>query len=320
MKNKDYLFAVASLRARENELLTKSDFEQLISAESYEKAVSLLNDKGYEISGDDYSSRLDENLNEVWDYIIKSAPEAEILKAFVVKNDFHNIKAILKSEVMNYSAEDYMLSPSIVSPQDMIEAISARDFKKLPDYMSAAAEDAAQILAKTQNAQLCDAVCDTAALEAMISLCEDGDEILKEYANIFCLSSNIKTAFRAIKTKKSSAFLNASIAENSLLDKKEFISAALSGEDELSEFLKLKGFEEFAAAFEESPSAFEKYCDDKMISVIKKSKMTVFGISPVAAYFLAKENEIKCLRIILSAKQSRISNDIIRERMREAYV
>ncbi|MBR3738439.1 MAG: V-type ATPase subunit [Eubacterium sp.] len=320
MKNKDYLFAVASLRARENELLTKSDFEQLISAESYEKAVSLLNDKGYEISGDDYSSRLDENLNEVWDYIIKSAPEAEILKAFVVKNDFHNIKAILKSEVMNYSAEDYMLSPSIVSPQDMIEAISARDFKKLPDYISAAAEDAAQILAKTQNAQLCDAVCDTAALEAMISLSEGGDEILKEYANIFCLSSNIKTAFRAIKTKKSSAFLNASIAKNSLIDKKEFISAALSGEDELSEFLILKGFEEFAAAFEESPSQFEKYCDDKMISIIKKSKMTVFGISPVAAYFLAKENEIKCLRIILSAKQSRISNDIIRERMREVYV
>ena len=320
MKNKDYLFAVASLRSRENELLTKDDFEQLISAESYQKAASLLSEKGYDVSGD-YSAVLDRHMNEVWEDINKAAPDAEVLKAFVVKNDFHNLKAILKSEVMDYNAEDYMLSPSIVPKDKMLEAVSQRKFSELPDYIAKAGEKALEVITQTQNAQLCDAICDTAALEAIISFVkESGDEILKEYADLFCLSADIKTAFRAIKTKKSPVFLNAAIAENSLIDKKEFINAALSGIEDFGEYLKTKGFEEFALAYESSPSAFEKYCDDKMISVIKKAKMTVFGVSPVAAYFVAKENEIKCLRIILSAKQSRISEDIIRERMRESYV
>ena len=321
MKNKDYLFAVASLRSKENELLTKSDFEQLISAESYQKAISLLSEKGYAVNEGDYSAVLDRHMNEVWEDINKTAPDAEVLKAFVVKNDFHNLKAILKSEVMNYEAADYMLSPSIVSKDEMLEAVSAREFSRLPDFLADAGKKALEVIAQTQNAQLCDAICDTAALEAIISFVQkSGDEILREYADLFCLSADIKTAFRAIKTKKSSVFLNAAIAQNSLIEKKEFINAALSGIEGFGEYLKAKGFEEFALAFESSPSAFEKYCDDKMISVIKKAKMTVFGVSPVAAYYVAKENEIKCLRIILSAKQSRISDDIIRERMRESYV
>ncbi len=48
--------------------------------------------------------------------------------------------------------------------------------------------------------------------------------------------------------------------------------------------------------------------------------MTVFGISPLAAYYVANEIEIKCLRIILSAKLSEASSEVIRERMRELYV
>ena len=48
--------------------------------------------------------------------------------------------------------------------------------------------------------------------------------------------------------------------------------------------------------------------------------MTAFGASPLAAYFIAKETELKCIRIILSAKLSHVSGEIIRERMRELYV
>ena len=44
------------------------------------------------------------------------------------------------------------------------------------------------------------------------------------------------------------------------------------------------------------------------------------GIGPLAAYYVAKETEIKALRIILSAKISGASNDTVRERMRELYV
>ena len=322
MKDNNYLFAVASVRAKENSLLTQSDMEQLINAESYKKALALLSEKGYEIDeNSDYSAVLDSELNNVWSYIHEAAEQADSLRAFIVKNDFQNLKAILKAEVMDYKAEHYLVQPSIIEPEKLYEALSSRKFEELPEFIGKTAEEAFEQLTKTGNAQLCDALIDRKTLEAIIAFSKDGgDALLIEYANAYCLAANIKTAYRAIKTKKSSVFLNTAIADNDLINRESFIEAALSGEDEFFEHLSSSGFSDYKDALENSSSAFEKYCDDKLLGLVKKAKMTAFGISPLAAYFVAKETEIKCLRIILSAKQSHISSDIIRERMREVYV
>ena len=322
LKKNDNLFAVASVRAKENELLSKSDIEQLINSQSYETASMLLSEKGYDMSETgDYSKALDMHLKEAWDYIITAAPEANALKALIIKNDFQNLKAVLKAEVMDYDAKEYFVEPCVIEPEELFEKISSRDFESLPDYISKAAEEALDILSKTENAQLCDAVLDTAALSAILLFSkQSGEEILIKYANSYCLSADIKTAYRAIKTGKSSVFFNAAIADNDLINKDSFISAALAGEEEFFAYLSSNGFDDYKQALEKGGSAFEKYCDDNMLETVKKAKMTVFGISPLAAYFVAKENEIKCIRIILSAKQSHISSDIIRERMRDMYV
>ena len=322
MKNKDHLFAVASIRAKENALLSKSDLEQLINAESYNKAVSLLGEKGYDIkSGDDYSAALDNELGETWNYVNSSAPETEALKALIIKNDFQNLKAILKSEAMEYDAKGYLVEPCVIDKDELFEKVSSRNFNELPEYIAATAKKAMDVLSKTESAQMCDAVIDTAALEAIISFAKSSaDEILIAYANEYCVCANIKTAFRAIKTGKSSVFLNTAIAQNDIIDKKDFIDAALSGMEGFFEYLSSNDLNDYKEALEKSASSFEKYCDDKMLGIIRKAKMTIFGLSPLAAYFIAKETEIKDLRIILSAKQSFVSSDIIRERMRETYV
>ncbi len=322
MKNNDNLFAVASIRVKENSLLSKSDLEQLINAESYKKAAALVGEKGYDIKeGSDYSAVLDESLNNSWTDIITAAPEAEALKALIVKNDFQNVKAILKAEVMGYDAKDYLTLPCIVPPEELLEKVANRSFEELPEFLGSAAKEALEILSKTENAQLCDAFLDTAALEAMLSFAkQSGEDILCEYINTFCLAADIKTAYRAIKTGKSSVFLNTAVAQNDFIKKDDFVEAALAGEEEFLSYLSKNGFEAYKNALEESPSAFEKYCDDRLLEIVKKAKSTVFGISPLAAYSVAKEAEIKSLRIILSAKQSHMPSDIIRERMRESYV
>ena len=43
-------------------------------------------------------------------------------------------------------------------------------------------------------------------------------------------------------------------------------------------------------------------------------------VSPLAAYVLARENEIKCVRVILSGKRNGLSEQSIREKVRETYV
>ena len=322
MKNRDYLFAVSAIRANELTLLKDSDLEQLINAPDYKKAVSMLAEKGFEMpEGNNYSKMLDEEIEKTWKLINESAPEANALKTFIVKNDFQNLKAILKAEMTGNDAEKYFVAPCVFDSAKMYKIISERKFDELPDFISDTAKRAYDAIVKTGSGQLCDILVDTAAVEAIVSFAkQSNDELLIKYANQFCLLTNIKTALRSIRTNKNRAFLENAIAETDFIDKKQFIDEALKGKDELLELLKQKGFSGPVQALENGTSAFEKYCDDELMGIMKKAKMTVFGISPLAGYFVARETEIKCLRIILSAKLSGVSNDIVRERMRELYV
>ena len=57
-----------------------------------------------------------------------------------------------------------------------------------------------------------------------------------------------------------------------------------------------------------------------MIELAQTSRMTAFGTEPLAAYYLAKEAEIKNLRIISVCKESGTDRETITERMRKLYV
>ena len=79
-------------------------------------------------------------------------------------------------------------------------------------------------------------------------------------------------------------------------------------------------YAEGADALAESPSAFERWCDNRIIQTISPEKYHAFTIGPVIAYVIARQNEIKTVRIILSGKQNELPDDSIRERVREMYV
>ena len=69
-----------------------------------------------------------------------------------------------------------------------------------------------------------------------------------------------------------------------------------------------------------SPAAFERWGDNLVIRRMKPQLYNAFGLGPIAAYILARENEIKSVRIILLAKENGFPEDVIRERVRETYV
>ena len=94
----------------------------------------------------------------------------------------------------------------------------------------------------------------------------------------------------------------------------------MEGEETLAAFLAGTPYAETAKALEESFSAFERRCDNLLIEEIRPQKYNPFTISPLAAYVLARENEVKCVRVILSGKRNGLPEESIREKVRETYV
>ena len=318
----NYLYAVANIRANELSLLSRADIDALIDAPDYKTALSLLDGKGYDTSfGSDYSAMLDGETEKTWSLIKSVAPSAEALDIFIVKNDFQNLKAVLKSEKTGDDAEKYLVSPSVIPKELLLKEVKERDFDSLPYFISDAAEKCLEVITKTENGQLCDIAADRACLEAMSGFAKSADnDIVAAYGDIFIKSAVLKTAYRAILTNKKRGFLEEALPDIPEIKKADLIDASLQGTDALYDFVSSLGLESFAEALKNSPSAFEKYCDDAVMENMKKAKYTAFGLGPIAAYIFARMTEIGCVRIILSAKFNGTSEETVRERMRELYV
>ena len=97
-------------------------------------------------------------------------------------------------------------------------------------------------------------------------------------------------------------------------------AAALGGLDAICSYLEGTVYAGGAQALKESPSAFERWCDNQLIETIKPQKYNPFTAGPLVAYVLARQNEIKTVRIILTARLNELPEEQIRERIREMYV
>ncbi|MFR7445158.1 MAG: V0D/AC39 family V-type ATPase subunit [Sellimonas intestinalis] len=76
------------------------------------------------------------------------------------------------------------------------------------------------------------------------------------------------------------------------------------------EYLESTAYSGGAKALKESASAFERWCDNRIIETIQPQLYNPFSIGPLVAYVLARENEIKTVRIILTGKQNELSDRI----------
>ncbi len=320
--DKGYVFAVARLRHAELKLLSDQVLDQLASASSVYEVLKLLREKGW---GSDNAHEAEKVLQgereKLWSFIDELVPDRSIFDVFKLPNDYNNLKAALKESVMEYEYPGIYISESITDPELIKNAIKERDYQSLPEDMIEVAEHAHAIFLKTKDGQLCDIIVDKACLDAILKAGKKtGDDFLKMYAEIKVASTNIKTAVRAALTGKDKDFLNMALAECETVDKAGLLAAAANGTDAIVSFLGNTAYADAVPELKESPAAFERWCDNLITARMKPQLYEPFGLGPIAAYILARENEIKSVRIILSGKQNGFSKEMISERVRDSYV
>ena len=80
------------------------------------------------------------------------------------------------------------------------------------------------------------------------------------------------------------------------------------------------GFDKIVAAFEDALEAglfmgFEKECDRRLLELLEKGAFPVFGPSPLAAFVIRREMEIRHLRLLLAAKSAGVKEDRLKKRL-----
>lgn len=323
----DYVYAVTRVHANENGLLNRADLEALIAAPTAAEAFRMLQDKGWgapDLPPNDADALVAFEMTRTWNLMAELLEDLTPFNVFRISNDYHNLKAAIK---LAYSADDeaetgrYFLPHGTVPLEDIVKAADEHDFAALPPGMAEAGRAAYEALAHTGVGQSCDLVIDRAALIAIAEAGKHSESaLLRRYAQLTVDSANIKTAVRCCAMGKSRDFAAAALAPAGTLDSEKLADAAAEGMEALYAYLAGTPYAGAVAELQVSLAAFERWCDNEMMELIKPQRYNYFSIEPLAAFILGRENEIKMVRLILSAKQNNLGGEALRERLRETYV
>lgn len=322
MAKEQYVYAVARIRSKELSLLPASFLEQLLAAPDETACMKLLEQKGWEgaKSGDE-EQMLEQERKKTWDLMRELLGDVSVFDVFLYANDYNNLKAAVKSCRHRKEPEHVYMEQGSVPAETLRRALRENRFDELPEAMRGVAKEAQKVLLQTGDGQLCDVLIDRAALEAVYQAGKaSGNEFLEMYGELTVACADIKTAVRACRTGKDEKFLERALAPCDTLDVKALAKAALEGEEAIGRYLSGTRYQEGAGALADSLSAFERWCDNYMIRRIRPQLHNAFGLGPLAAYILARENEIKSVRMILSGRKNGLPESVVRERVRETYV
>lgn len=324
MADKACRFAVARTKALEVSLLSNQDIADLLATKDFKAAISFIQEKGWgnADSGSDMDKILKAETDKTWEEIRSMNMDMSIFEPLSYQHLYHNLGAAIKDVVMESGLSHLIyFDDAKISGAEMKRIIEDKDFYALPEHMRNVAKEALEVMLHTKDGQLCDSIVDRGALEAMEQAAKKtGNDFLLNYIKSVVAVADIRIAIRAAKSGRNKEFLERAIAPTSALNTTRLKACAVNGEDAILEFLRTEGFADAAEAAAESNSAFERWCDNRIIATIRPQKYISDTPGPVIAYLLARENEIKTVRIVLTCKQNKVEESAIKERVREMYV
>lgn len=273
---------------------------------------------------DDMEQLLQRETESLWKYLERLLPASDLYKPFLLRNDYHNIKAVIKGVVSGRDYHALLLQPSTVEVREMEEAVKERSFGRLPSPMGEAAASAYDMLTHTADVQSCDAILDKAAMQDMLACAAATQQpLLIELIQAMVAYCNFKIALRAARAGKSAEFLRRALCDLPQLSVSSLVQCAAGGVEKVLEYMEQKdlfGSRAAAEQFRKSPSAFEKAADDIVMQIARKGRMQAMGAAPILGYLVARETEIKVLHILFSGVRAGQPEQSIRERLRELYV
>ncbi len=323
MGDLDYVYAVARIRVKEKSLLTDGDIAQMAAMKDEKSVISYLTDRGWgdQNSAGDPDAILAAEEQKTLQLMKELKIDPKVFELLSYPTLYHNLKAGIKEVCTSEENEAAFYPDSRYGRAAMLRILKDRDYKALPEHMRASAEAGMEAMLKTRDGQKCDVIVDRACLDAMEAAGKKSkNSLLKNYEESTVAVTNIKIAVRALRTGKNITFLKEALAPCESLNVHQLAVAASENEESLMGYLESHGYREAAEALKESPSAFERWCDNRLIETIRPQKTNSISMGPVIAYYLARQNEIRTVRIILTGKANGFPEEVIRQRVRAMYV
>lgn len=334
IREEDYAYATAHIRAIEPKLINRSKLDRLLDAADASDTVRLLVESGYGSDQTDNSkdgagkveALLSSELKKAYNLLFEILPDPQPVNLFMRRYDYLNAKLILKAEFLGMDISKSLSPMGTLKAEKLLAIITGRNFSELPEIFGNAITESLEEFSQSGDPQAIDFILDRASFENMMIDAKKAEEpFLVDLTNRLSDIANIRVFLRAKLLKKSAGFIKRALVSSGTLPLTAFEELSEKSLEEFFAYLKKTGFENIAQDLSEAVkkpdgvSEVEKILDDSVIIFLRQSKFVTYGIDPVIAYLFYKETEIKNARLIITGKANKIPQETIKERLRLTY-
>ena len=328
LKDTDFLSISSRIRAMENRLLTRERMERMLDARTGEEAAKVLTECGYAELNQLTPSALDTMLSqareETYRELGEAVDNAGLVDVFRIKYDYHNAKVLVKAQAMSQDPTRPLAEGGRYRPDTLREAYEKEDLESCSKAFREAVLQARDTLAATSDPQSADMLLDQAYYAELLDIAQKtGSQFLLGYVRLSIDAANLRSAVRSARMERGADFLAKVLIPGGKVPGFRITGAK---EGELTGLFTGLLAEAAVLGVERSApgsgrlTAFERACDNALMAYMAQAKRVPFGEQPVVGYLFAKESEFTAIRIILSGRMDQLGADVIRERLREAYV
>ncbi len=327
----EYLYASTCVRARENGLLGADKMNRMIEARTEGEVYAMLAEYGIptvttgEGGPPDREATLSTLTEDAFSLIREVAPEPELFSYLRLPYDGNNLKSALKCAFRGIDPSGMLFSCGTVPQEAVVRAVREKNYDVFAPALAAGARAAEEAYVRSRDPQALDMLVDHAVYTAMLA-CTEREPFLHRLVQVKVDLTNLLTLLRLLRRRSHEGVLlwqNAYIGGGTL-PYSFFVEVFQTGEaGRLGEAL---AYGAYAGAFggldtgAQSLEALERACDDHYMAQVRQARMVPFGAPVLAGYLIAREYEVKNLRILLGGKAAGLAPDALRVRMRRAYV
>jgi V/A-type H+-transporting ATPase subunit C len=318
-----YVQAVAQIRAMEDSLFSKQFFTELANAKDFKGLCDMLAGTDYAVTPAMTEEEIEQLLSarrietrKLFEQLIANDNILSLLRARI---DFANLRLAIRRLVTEKPLGTDYQSQGNVEPDQFELAFEQEDYSGLPAFLQDDVEAAVLGYYKNKNVRDIDFEIDKAEVEFRLSTAEKSNNIFViELVRMQIDLANIKTMmrqkFRGIDERD--AFLAGGYIEKSRL-----VQCLDTGYEALASHFSATPYYhiiESGAAYLQKEKSFMKLeaaCDEHLLGFLKTTRYIPAGISPIVAYLLFKEHEIRMVRLVTAANKALIKTDTVLDRI-----
>ncbi len=330
MDRSKFIQSSTRLRVLEKELLKNENFVRISESDTLEDALRSLSDTVYNkfinkiSSPTEYEVVLKEELIRFYKELYDISPSTIPIDMVTLKYFYHNLKVLVKEYIGEKDLTELYVNLGDFDIKEYRDGISKGSKKNKYFELIERVKD---LYEEKKDPQIIDIYIDNFYFKELLSIAEESEvDLFIDYAKNLIDFTNVRTLLRAKKQEKDVEFFRhvivpgGNIKESIYLD---LLNKDISSDTEI--FKRLGIYKYIKDALDDfkdkgNLSNFEKEMDNYFIDLIKDVKYITYGPEVIFANALAKEMEIKNLRIVLVSKLNGLSSEFIREKLRDSYV